>query len=54
MGLSCVAVLEDDLPKARGLLRDALAPSQRLGSGAALAYTLEGFAILAAAAGQPE
>jgi hypothetical protein len=54
VGLSCVAVLEDDLPQARGLLREALALSQRLGSGAALAYTLEGFAILAAAAGRPE
>jgi hypothetical protein len=54
VGLGCVAVLENDLPRAQELLKEALALSQRLGSGAALAYTLEGFAILAAAAGQPE
>ena len=43
-------MLERDLPPAQQPLVQALALSQRLGSGAALAYTLEGFAILAAAA----
>ena len=34
--------------------RQALVLSERLGSGAALAYTLEGYAILAVAANRPE
>jgi hypothetical protein len=49
-----VAVVEGDLAQARALLAEALALSQQLGSGAALAYSLEGFAILAAAAHRPE
>jgi predicted ATPase/DNA-binding XRE family transcriptional regulator len=54
VGLSCVAVLEQHLPEARGLLDEALALSERLGSEAAMAYTLEGYAILAAAMNQRE
>ncbi|HLZ28744.1 MAG TPA: helix-turn-helix domain-containing protein [Chloroflexota bacterium] len=54
VGLSCVAVVEGDLTQARALLAEALALSQQLGSGAALAYSLEGFAILAAAGNRPE
>ncbi len=54
VGLSCVAVVEGDLAQARGLLAEALALSEKLGLGATLAYTLEGVAILAAAANQPE
>jgi non-specific serine/threonine protein kinase len=54
VGLSCVAVVEGDLAQARGLLEEALALSEKLGAGAALAYTLEGYAILATVAHQPE
>ena len=54
VGLACVAVLEGDLDGARECLEEALALSERLGSRAALAYVLEGIAILAAAASQPE
>ncbi len=53
VGLSCVAVAEGNLMQAHGFLGEALALSEQLGLGAALAYTLEGFAILATAVNQP-
>jgi non-specific serine/threonine protein kinase len=54
VGLSCVALIEQNPTNAGGLLDEALALSERLGSGAALAYSLEGYAILAAARNQRE
>ena len=54
VGLSCVAVVEGDVAQARDLLEEALVLSEQLGLGAVLAYTLEGVAILAAAANEPE
>src|SRR5262249_41974077 len=38
VGLSCVEVIEQNLTEARGLLDEALALSERLGSEAAMAY----------------
>jgi predicted ATPase/DNA-binding XRE family transcriptional regulator len=49
VGLSCVAVIEENPAQAGRLLDQALALAERLGSEAALAYTLEGYAILASA-----
>jgi hypothetical protein len=54
VGLGCVAVIEGDLAQARERLEQALALSEKVGSGAARAYALEGFAILAAAANRPK
>jgi tetratricopeptide (TPR) repeat protein len=54
VGLSCVAVMEGDLTQAGHLLKEALTLGKQLGSGAGLAYALEGAAILASAANRPE
>ncbi len=54
VGLSCVALIDQNQTDARDLLDEALALSERLGSEAAMAYTLEGYAIMAAAMNQPE
>src|SRR5579872_4751031 len=45
--------MQGDLRQARELLAEMLVLTRRLGSGAALAYTLEGYAMLAAAANRP-
>jgi predicted ATPase/DNA-binding XRE family transcriptional regulator len=54
VGLSCVEVIEENPARARRLLDEALALAERLGSEAALAYTLEGYAILATATNRPD
>lgn len=54
VGLGCVAVIEGNLAGARGYLGEALDLSERLGSGAAQAYALEGCAIIAEAAHRPD
>lgn len=54
VGLACVAVAEGEPAEARDYLEEALAFSERQGSGAGLAYALEGSAILAAVEGRSE
>jgi tetratricopeptide (TPR) repeat protein len=54
VGLSCVELIEENPSQARRLLDEALALAERLGSEAALAYTLEGYAILATATNRPD
>jgi hypothetical protein len=54
VGLGGVALAEGDLALARRFLDEARVVSQETGSKVGLVYTLEGFAILAAADNQPE